>query len=53
MTENVDSCGGVKYHDTVDIEGISIAEISAGEFLNTLDETDKKCRYAREKVYTN
>lgn len=42
MTENADSCGGVELHDTVDIEEVSIAGISAEEFLNTLDETDKK-----------
>lgn len=42
MTENIDSSGSVELHDTVNIEEVSIAEISAEEFLNTLDETDKK-----------
>lgn len=42
MTENIDLSDGVELHDTVDIEEVSIARISAEEFLNTLDETDKK-----------
>lgn len=42
MTENIDLSDGVELHDTVDIEEVSIAGISAEEFLNTLDETDKK-----------
>lgn len=42
MTENIDSSGRVELHDTVNIEEVSIAEITAEEFLNALDETDKK-----------
>ena len=40
MTENVGSETEISH--VVDVEEISIANISAEEFLNTLDETDKK-----------
>lgn len=42
MTENTDLSDGVELHDTVNVEEVSIAGISAENFLNTLDETDKK-----------
>ncbi len=42
MTENTNSSVGTELHGTVNIEAVSIAEISAEEFLNTLEETDKK-----------
>lgn len=42
MTENTDSSDGIEFHNTVNVEEVSIAGISAEEFLNTLDETDKK-----------
>lgn len=42
ITEKADSSSGAEISDAVDVEEFSIAEISAEEFLNTLDETDKK-----------
>ncbi len=40
MTKSVDS--GVEISNAVDVEEVSIAKISAEEFLSTLDKTDKK-----------
>ncbi|MCM1061352.1 MAG: hypothetical protein NC452_13860 [Eubacterium sp.] len=40
MTDSAD--GGMEMPNTVDVEEVSTAEISVDEFLNTLDETDKK-----------
>ena len=52
ITENADN--GAEISDVVDIEAEVIAAISAEEFLNTLDETDKKnCRYACKEVYAS
>ncbi len=42
MIENADTSGGAELHDGINVEEVSIARISAEEFLNTLDETDKK-----------
>ena len=42
MTENADSKSDAEISNAVDVEEIIIAEITAEEFLNTLDETDKK-----------
>lgn len=42
IIENADSSGRVEIPNAVDIEEIGIAAISAEEFLNALDETDKK-----------
>ncbi len=42
MLEKTDSRAGAELHDPVDIEEVIVAGISAEEFLNTLDETDKK-----------
>ena len=47
ITENADN--GAEISDVVDIEEV-IAAISAEEFLNTLDETEKNCRYACKEV---
>ncbi|MCM1276386.1 MAG: winged helix-turn-helix transcriptional regulator [Lachnospiraceae bacterium] len=42
IIENVDSSGGAEIPNAVDIEAAGIAALSAEEFLNTLDATDKK-----------
>ncbi|MDE6726488.1 MAG: winged helix-turn-helix transcriptional regulator, partial [Oscillospiraceae bacterium] len=42
ITENANSRSDAKTPNAVDVEEIIIAEITAEEFLNTLDETDKK-----------
>lgn len=42
ITEKADLSSGAEISDVVDIEAAGIAAISAEEFLNTLDETDKK-----------
>ena len=41
ITEKADLSSGAEISDAVDVEEVSIATIAAGEFLNTLDETDK------------
>lgn len=52
MIENADTSGGVELHDGINVEEVSIASISAEEFLNTLDETDKKIVDMLVKRYT-
>ncbi|GEM_PF-5261569 len=52
ITENADSSSGTEFSDAIDAEEISIAEISAEEFLNTLDETDKKIVNMLVKKFT-
>lgn len=42
IIEKVDLSSGAEKSDVVDVEEVGIATITAEEFLNTLDETDKK-----------
>lgn len=42
ITEKADLSSGVEISDAVDVEEVCIATIAAEEFLNSLDETDKK-----------
>lgn len=42
ITEKADFSSGAEISDVIDIEAAGIAAISTEEFLNTLDETDKK-----------
>ncbi len=52
MTKNADSRSDAEIPNAVDMEEIIIAEITAEDFLNTLDETDKKIIDMLVKKYT-
>lgn len=52
ITEKADFSSGAEISDVIDIEAAGIAAITAEEFLNTLDETDKKIVDMLVKKYT-